>query len=64
MTEAACILVVDDEPDVEALVTQRFRREIRRGELSFVFARDGQEALDLLVALNSGMPGMCTISLL
>jgi adenylate cyclase len=44
------ILVVDDEPDLEALVTQRFRRRIRRGELVFVFARDGQHALELLEA--------------
>jgi adenylate cyclase len=72
MTEAACILVVDDEPDVEALVTQRFRREIRRGELSFVFARDGQEALDLLardpsvlmVLSDINMPGMDGLTLL
>jgi hypothetical protein len=31
----ARILVVDDEPDVEALVTQRFRRRVRNGELSY-----------------------------
>ena len=47
---ANCILVVDDEPDVEALVTQRFRRKVRAGELEFRFARDGQEALDMLMA--------------
>jgi adenylate cyclase len=44
------ILVVDDEPDVEALVTQRFRRRVRAGELEFRFAGDGQQALDMLTA--------------
>lgn len=47
---AAKILVVDDEPDLEMLVTQKFRRRIRAGELSFVFAHDGEEALDVLRA--------------
>jgi len=47
---AAKILVVDDEPDLEILVTQKFRHRIRAGELSFVFAHDGQEALDVLRA--------------
>lgn len=45
---SAKILVVDDEPDLEALVTQRFRREIRCGELSFRFAHNGEEALTLI----------------
>lgn len=40
------ILVVDDEPDFEALILQRFRRQIRGGGLAFLFARDGVEALD------------------
>jgi len=44
------ILVVDDEPDLELLITQRFRREIRAGEFVFLFARDGQQALDVLAA--------------
>ena len=48
MIEAVRILVVDDEPDVEALVSQKFRREIRKGTMSFLFARDGHEALDVL----------------
>ena len=42
------ILVVDDEPDVELLVTQRFRAAIRSKEFSFLFARDGEEALQIL----------------
>ena len=32
------ILVVDDEKDVQILFQQRFRKEIRKGELDFVFA--------------------------
>jgi len=44
------ILVVDDEPDVEALIAQKFRRRTASGELSLRFARDGQEALDALAA--------------
>ena len=47
---AAKILVVDDEPDLEALITQKFRRAIRDGSISFLFAHDGNEALDLLAA--------------
>jgi len=72
MSEGARILVVDDEPDVEALILQRFRREIRKGEMTFVFARDGQEALDLLaddpdvmmVLSDINMPRMDGLTLL
>ena len=42
------ILVVDDEPDLEILVRQKFRRRIRAGELEFLFAQNGREALDQL----------------
>ena len=35
------ILVVDDEPDLEALVLQKFRHQIRDEAVSFIFARDG-----------------------
>jgi adenylate cyclase len=42
------ILVVDDEPDLETLVTQKFRRQIRDGTVSFMFAHDGIEALSVL----------------
>jgi signal transduction histidine kinase/AraC-like DNA-binding protein len=42
------ILVVDDEPDVELIFRQKFRRRIRAGELDFVFAENGKQALDLL----------------
>jgi adenylate cyclase len=37
--------VVDDEPDLELLIVQRFRRQIRDREFSFVFAGDGVNAL-------------------
>lgn len=44
------ILVVDDEPDLEPLIRQRFRRQIRAGEMRFVFARDGRDALEKVAA--------------
>jgi adenylate cyclase len=44
------ILVVDDEPDLEALILQKFRRRIAAGEMRFVFARDGIEALERVAA--------------
>jgi YesN/AraC family two-component response regulator len=44
------ILVVDDEPDLEVLVTQKFRRQIREGTFAFLFARDGVEALETVAA--------------
>ena len=39
------VLVVDDEPDMELLIRQRFRRKINDGEFEFVFAHNGEEAL-------------------
>ena len=42
------ILVVDDEPDLERLMLQRMRRDIRAGLYKFVFAHNGLEALDRL----------------
>jgi class 3 adenylate cyclase len=68
----ATILVVDDEPDLEALVLQKFRRQIRDGALAFVFAHDGIEALasieqhphvDMVVS-DINMPRMDGLSLL
>ncbi len=44
----SCILVVDDEPSIDRLYQQRFRREIACGEWKFVFAHDGLEALQKL----------------
>jgi class 3 adenylate cyclase len=68
----ATILVVDDEPDLEALVLQKFRRQIRDGAVAFVFAHDGIEALasieqhphvDMVVS-DINMPRMDGLSLL
>ena len=68
----ATILVVDDEPDLEALVLQKFRRQIREGTVAFVFAHDGIEALasieqhphvDMVVS-DINMPRMDGLSLL
>jgi len=39
------ILVVDDEPDVEHLILQKFRKKIASNEYEFSFARNGEEAL-------------------
>jgi eukaryotic-like serine/threonine-protein kinase len=44
----AKILVVDDEPDVPLLVKRRFRRQIRQAVYDFIFATDGESALDEL----------------
>ena len=43
------ILSVDDEMDLELLLTQYFRRKIRKGEYEFHFAHNGLEALTMLL---------------
>lgn len=43
------ILSVDDEMDLELLLTQYFRRKIRKGEYEFFFAHNGLEALTLML---------------
>lgn len=67
------ILVVDDEKDIKPLFEQRFRKEIRKGEVDFVFAYSGEEALICLEKYNSeavlilsdiNMPGMSGLELL
>lgn len=66
------ILVVDDEPALEPLVRQRFRKKIRANEWTFEFARDGREALEQLKAhpdielilTDINMPGMDGLTLL
>ena len=68
----ANILFVDDEADLEPLVLQKFRRQIRDGAVNFVFARDGLEALQKLeanpdldmVVSDINMPRMDGLSLL
>lgn len=46
---AVKILSVDDELDLEVLLTQYFRKKIRKGEYEFSFAHNGLEALQLLL---------------
>lgn len=46
---AVKILSVDDELDMEILITQYFRRKIRKGEYEFSFAHNGLEALQLVL---------------
>ena len=50
--QQAKILVVDDEPDLEHLILQKFRKKISSKEYEFQFARDGAEAIDIIV--NNG----------
>ena len=68
----AKILFVDDEPDQAKLVQRMFRNKIRAGEISFLFASDGEEALEVLrqepdidlVVSDINMPRMDGLTLL
>ena len=68
----AQILVVDDEPDMKALVLQKFRHQIGDGAINFLFASDGIEALAMLeansdidmVVADINMPRMDGLTLL
>jgi sigma-B regulation protein RsbU (phosphoserine phosphatase) len=46
--QSARILVVDDEPDLQALIRQKFRHKIKANEYEFHFAENGAEALEKL----------------
>ena len=68
------ILVVDDEPDVEALFRQQFRRDLRAGRFSMDFAQSAPAALEciakasdaslILILSDINMPGMSGLELL
>ena len=68
------ILVVDDEPDVEALFRQQFRRDLRNGRFSMEFAQSALVALQritnagdrslILILSDINMPGMSGLELL
>ena len=67
------ILVVDDEKDVQVLFEQRFRKEIKSGEMELFFAFSGEEALQymkaneheaVLILSDINMPGMSGLDLL
>jgi len=67
------ILVVDDEQDVKTLFEQRFRKEIKSGQVEFVFAFSGEDALvqlnkweheAMLILSDINMPGMSGLQLL
>lgn len=67
------VLVVDDEKDVKILFEQRFRKEMKNGEIEFAFAFSGEEALAflnnheqeaVLILSDINMPGMSGLELL
>lgn len=70
--QLAKILVVDDEPDLQELIRQKFRNKIKAKEYEFHFAENGAQALELiasdgtidLVLTDINMPVMDGLTLL
>ncbi len=68
----AKILVVDDEVDIEPLIRQRFRRDVRAKKMILHFAQDGEHALEVinttpdieLIITDINMPVMDGLTLL
>jgi CheY-like chemotaxis protein len=68
------VLVVDDEPDVEMLFRQQFRRDLRDNRFTMDFAQSGESALQrirdasgqslILILSDINMPGMSGLELL
>jgi CheY-like chemotaxis protein len=68
------VLVVDDEPDIEALFRQQFRRELRTGRFTMEFAQSAATALQrisdagatslILILSDINMPGISGLELL
>jgi len=65
------ILVVDDEPDLELLISQKFRKKVRNNEFNFTFAHNGVDALTKLennnidiVLTDLNMPEMDGLTLI
>ena len=71
---SVCILVVDDEPDVETLFRQQFRRDLRSGRFMMEFAPSAPAALEravdtrdpslVLILSDINMPGMSGLEML
>jgi CheY-like chemotaxis protein len=74
MSMKLLILVVDDEPDVEMLFRQQFRRDIRAGRFTMEFAPSAPAALErvadatgvsiILILSDINMPGMSGLEML